>query len=67
MIKEIIIITLVLLVVGLYFSPELTKSMIKTTSYTVWSIATGGVDETKEIENGKNITENLTNEEGEKG
>jgi Sec-independent protein translocase protein TatA len=57
--RTLIIIILVLLVVGLYYAPEITKSMMKTTGKVVVDVGKEGIEQVKETEAYKNVTESI--------
>jgi len=57
--KTLIIIILVLLVVGLYYAPEITKNIMKTTGSAVVDVSKEGVERIKETEIYKNVTESV--------
>ncbi|MBL7054480.1 hypothetical protein ISS05_01855 [Candidatus Woesearchaeota archaeon] len=57
--KTLIIIILVLLVVGLYYAPEITKNIVKTTGNIVVDAGKEGFEKVKETEIYHNITESV--------
>ena len=59
--KTLIIIILILLVAGLYFAPEITKKLVKTTGHAVLNASKEGFEQIKEIETYKNATELIKN------
>ena len=63
--KTLIIIFLILLVLGLYYVPGITKSAMKATGHAVLKIIDKGLEEIKETKTYENITktmkENISN------
>lgn len=57
--KTLIIIILVLLVLGLYFIPDVTKSIMKTTGHAVLNMSKQGAEKIKEIGTNENMTESI--------
>tara|TARA_B100000315_G_scaffold222221_1_gene226131 strand:- start:642 stop:851 length:210 start_codon:yes stop_codon:yes gene_type:complete len=57
--KTLIIIILILLVLGLYFIPDITKNIMKTTGQAVSDISKEGIEKIEEIEKSGNLTETI--------
>ena len=57
--SKIIIVILILLVIGLYFKPQITKLIIKKTGNAALTIGKNVVGEVKETEVYKNTTESI--------
>lgn len=57
--KTLMIIILVLLVAGLYYAPEITKNIMKTTGNVVKDISKEGVEKIKETDAYKDVSESV--------
>jgi len=57
--KTLLIIILVLLVAGLYYAPEITKNIVKTTGSVVKDISKESIEKVKETDAYKDVSESV--------
>lgn len=57
--KTLIIIILIIIAVGLYFAPDITKNVIESTGNAVVDLGKESFEQVKESESFKNITESI--------